>query len=120
MSECPPCKIIINGGFIAPLAAALARKTRDNEIQSAARDLADAAELQVRIVDSARSFGLLKFEPDFSGCGQAKALLSWVRRAKTTTAHSEEDIAKMRDWTAMLYENIQQIVEGSIDLSGAE
>mgnify|MGYP001557841741 FL=1 len=113
----PACqKLLLNSGFMAPLARHLASYSQDQSIRSVAKALADAAELHNAVAAAAKASGVLRIDAprgEFEGCEQATALLSWVLRARKSTAHLDEDIEQMRDWTEALYDNIHTIVSGA-------
>lgn len=113
---CPPCKIIINGGFIAPLATRLAKVSHDQVIRSAASALASAAELHNEIVIAAQARGLMKFDAyDFGGCPQAIRLHEWILRANGVEGDDEAQTSLMAEWVTMLHENITAIISGEAE-----
>lgn len=116
---CPACKVIINGGFIEPLANQLLIETADDGVRKSAIKLSSAARTFNAVVTVARENGLShKHErPDFAGCEQATALLAWIERAKGHLDDSQSPTTetmreKMHEWTVELHAATLAIVSG--------
>lgn len=111
---CPPCKIILNGSFIATLANLLAKNTGRADIRTAAEMLTVAAQTQM---DMLAPFGLATVSVDdlgdWNGCEQAQQLVKWLDADETETA-AKSQIALMNEWTVTIWSTIADLAAGKL------
>lgn len=102
---CAPCKVLINGGLVDPLAALFA----ETSPSSAAKELALVAHAANLVYQHASSTGVLKHvaAPDWNGCDCAATVLSWFGRTDIGT----DEINAV---TQEIVEEMKAVVSGKI------
>src|SRR4051794_32212915 len=105
---CPPCKIILNGSFMATLAPVLAAKWHvdQTEIGKSASLLGIAARAQTEML-AALKFTIAASDGEFDGCEQAQALVRWIRG-------EEPNVQLMDKWTKDLWSSIADLAAGKL------
>lgn len=105
-------KIIINGGFMAALAPKAAKLWPDGAIGHAAKELAEAAQLQREMF---KVRGLTAEHTDsFDGCAEARMLVAWIRNHGTDAApRGPEAVKLMNSWTETIWQQIANLVAGN-------
>jgi hypothetical protein len=105
---CPPCKIILNGGFIAALAPVLAARGT-GDVHTVARNLGVAASTYVKMLDVV---GItVKVGGAWEGCEQAKLLTAWIGQYPSDAPTACDLI---REWTANYWSAIADLAAGKL------
>lgn len=112
MAPCDPAckKLIINTGFMAILAPALADLlTHGSAGHTAASKLSVAAHIHTKMLAAA---GLTPSFDDFNGCDHAKLLIQWIDGKGEMVAISH--VGQMQKWTADIWSAIADLAAGKL------
>lgn len=109
-APCPPCKVIINGGFVAALAPILAARTLWPQVRIAATRLAEVAGAYVKMLTAIRVS--VSVVAEWEGCEQAQLLMRWIE------FDNDEDIdgrmALLTEWGDAIWEALADLANGKL------
>lgn len=111
---CPPCKIILNGGFIAALAPMLIEKDtakRCAVFHAALIRLRDTTTIYLQMLSV---IGVtVAVGGEWEGCDQAKQLVEWINES-TFYDDADAATATVKEWTADIWSAISDLADGKV------